>query len=62
MTHSKTAAIGTVLAVIAVLFLAGCVTGNHGVKRVAGSRKRREGARIHVARRVYSVPIGVLTH
>ena len=35
MTHSKTAAIRTAIAVIAALFLAGYMTGDHGVKRMA---------------------------
>ena len=37
MTHSETAAIRTAIAVIAVLFLAGCMSGDHGVKRMAGA-------------------------
>ena len=37
MTYSKTAAIRTAIAVIAALSLAGCVTGDHGVKRAAGA-------------------------
>ena len=37
MTYSKTAAIRTAIAVIAALFLAGCLTGDHGVKRAAGA-------------------------
>ncbi len=41
MTHSKTAAIGTAIAVIAALFLAGYMTGDHGVKRMAGAGARR---------------------
>ena len=41
MTYSKTAAIRTAIAVIAALFLAGCVTGDHGVKRMDGARARR---------------------
>ena len=41
MTHSETAAIRTAIAVIAVLFLAGCMSGDHGVKRMAGVRAWR---------------------
>ena len=49
MTHSKTAAIWSPPTVIATLFLAGCVTGDHGVKRTASAgawRRRRGRARI----------------
>ena len=42
MTHSKTAAIRTAIAVIATLFLAGCMSGDHGVKRMAGPRAWRQ--------------------
>ena len=35
LTHSKTAAIRTAIAVIAALFLAGYMTGDHGMKRMA---------------------------
>ena len=38
MTHLKTAAIRTA---IAALFLAGCMSGDHGVKRMAGAGARR---------------------
>ena len=41
LTHSKTAAIRTAIAVIAALFLAGYMTGGHGVKRMDGARARR---------------------
>ena len=37
MTHSKTAAIRTAIVVIAALFLAGCMSVDHGVKLVAGA-------------------------
>ena len=37
MPHSMTAGIRTAITVIALLFLAGCMTGNHGVKRMAGA-------------------------
>ena len=37
MPHSMTAGIRTAIAVIALLFLAGCMTGNHGVKQMAGA-------------------------
>ena len=37
MTYSKTAAIRSANTVIAALFLAGCVTGDHEVKRTAGA-------------------------
>ena len=37
MTDSKAAAIRTAIAVMAALFLAGCGTGDHGVKRMAGA-------------------------
>ena len=37
MTHSKTAAIRAAFAVIAALFLASCISGDHGVKRMAGA-------------------------
>ena len=38
MTYSKTAAIRTAIAVIATLLLAGCMFGDHGVKRMPGPR------------------------
>ena len=37
MTYSKTAAIRTAIAVIAALFLAICMPGDHGVNRMAGA-------------------------
>ena len=54
MTYSKTAAIRTAIAVIAALFRAGCMSGGHGVKRMAGARarrSRRERTRIHGRKR-----------
>ena len=38
MTHSKTGAIKSAIAVLATLLLAGCMSGDHGVKRMAGPR------------------------
>ena len=53
MTYSKKAAIRTAIAVIAALFLAGCMTGDHGVKRMAGagSAESLGRARIHGRKR-----------
>ena len=54
LTHSKTAATRTAIAIIASLFRAGCVTGDHGVKRMAGAgtrRHRRGRARIRGRKR-----------
>ena len=41
MTHSKTPAIRTAIAVIATLFLASCMSGDYGVKRTDGPRAWR---------------------
>ena len=45
MTYSKTVAIRTAIAVIATLLLAGCMSGDHGVKRMAapGAWRYRPG-------------------
>ena len=54
MTHSKAVAIRTAIAIIATLFLAGGMSGDHGVKRMAGARARRshrERTRIHGRKR-----------
>ena len=37
MIHSKMAAIRTAIAVIAALFLTGCMSNDHGVERMAGA-------------------------
>ena len=54
MTHSKTAAIRTAIAVITTLLLAGFMFHDHGVKWMAGAgarRHRRGRARIHGRKR-----------
>ena len=47
MTHSKTAQIRTAIAEIAALFLAGCMFGDHGVKRMTGAGARRHRRGVH---------------
>ena len=37
MTYSKKAAIRTAVAVIATLLMTGCISGDHGVQRMAGA-------------------------
>ena len=37
MTYSKKAAIRTAIAVIATLLMTGCISGDHGVQRMAGA-------------------------
>ena len=54
MTYSKTAAIRTAIAVIAALFRAGCMSGDHGVKRMTGaegSATSQGGAQVHSRKR-----------
>ena len=54
LTHSKTAATRTAIAIIASLFRAGCMSGGHGVKRMDGARARRHrrgGAQVHSRKR-----------
>ena len=54
MTYSNTPPIRSAIAVIAALYLAGCMSGDHDVKRMDGAgarRHRRAHARIHGRKR-----------
>ena len=59
ITNSKAVAIGTAIAIIASLFRAGCMSGGHGVKRMAGARARLQSPGAYTGSTAGSGKLGI---